>query len=78
MARQPREKERYEVLYEKIVSEVGAISEGHGGLVREIHGMHDDLGARLSFLEKMTMEGFGKVWQAINQVNARLDKLQTR
>lgn len=66
---------RFEVLLERIESQVRAVAEGHGLLVKELRETRQMLEKRLEFLEKATMEGFGKVWEAQQQTNRRLDEL---
>ena len=59
---------------EDACSKVEIVAEGHGNLLKELQATRADLSSRLDFLEDATMKGFGKVWQAINEANVRLDK----
>lgn len=60
MGKEPRKKERYEVLYEDITSMFRTVSEGHGALDQkiedllvEVKGMRTELGD----VEKAVIEG---------------------
>ena len=72
-----RERE-WKAVVEHVESKVQQVAEGHGNLLRELQATRADLSGRLDFLEDATMKGIGKVWQAINGVNGRLDQLLAR
>lgn len=69
---------RLEVLLEQIRSEVHSIAEGHSLLVNELQTTRQMLEKRLEFLEKATIEGFGKIWESQQRMTTRLDELVTR
>ena len=60
-------KERYEVLFEDIKSQVQQVLEGHSALLQEIQGLRGDIGGmrqELRFVEKAvteTKQGLGKL-----------------
>jgi hypothetical protein len=78
MADELSDSRRSAVLLEEVKSQVRQVAEGHGTLIRELQAVRTDLGGRLDFLEDASMKGFGKVWQAIVELNTRVDQLVAR
>lgn len=70
MAKTPRQKERYEVLYEEIASKVQLVLEGHSTIDQKIDALRQDVGG--------VKEELGHVEQAVTEGNRRLEMLTNR
>ena len=70
MAKTPRKKERYEVLFEEIESKVQLVLEGHSTLNQKIEALRQDVGG--------VKEELGHVEQAVTENNRRLELLINR
>ena len=75
MARESGKRSQAAVLVEEMRTELSKVAEGHDSLARAIYEMRSDFGSRLEFLEKSTMEGFGKVWQAVDQNTQKISEM---
>ena len=72
------ERDRLAAVIERFESQVTAVAEGHVDLVRAIHEARGALTSQLSALEGAMMQGFGKVWDAVDQTHTRLDQTGAR
>ena len=70
MAKTPRKKERYEVLFEEIASKVQLVLEGHSTLDQKIEALHREVGG--------VKEELGHVEKAVTENNRHLETLINR
>ena len=73
MGKEPRKKERYEVLYEEIESQVKLVLEGHSTLDQKIERMDAKIDSSTHEISRKLEMGFANVMKEIRQLQERFD-----
>lgn len=75
--RQPSKQARFEVLLEKMQSDIRVVAEGHSGLKRQLGEVRDELKQQMGLLETVVRDGFQENRLAHQRFEERIGRAET-